>query len=228
MNNDKILKNRWAEVDKKLSAFLKKYNRINKRTQDKLQQVFDGIDFTIEDANKYINQETREKFERQVEEFEEQGILKGYFGYNTKNVLRRSKIKNVDMLEVLIAGCYMLEMKSVNEIEMNLFKETTDEIYLTGIKEAEPKKKRNWVVPSILLATTLSLPNSKGYIWQEYKEGNAEYNAGQIKRQVLVNMQQEKPLDINDYEFQKIINSQNKRYINKKKTTNSQINLVVC
>lgn len=218
MNNKEILKQRWNNTNKRLDKFMKKYNKINKRTQDKLQQVFDGIDFTIDEVNKYITPKTREKFERQVEEYKEQGILTGYFGYNVKNLLSKSKIKNIDMLEVLLQGCYMLEMKSINDLEMNLFQETANEVYTQGRQEVEPTKKRkSYIVPELLITSILALPNSRGYIWTDYKEATAEYNASEIRRQVLINMYQNKPLDINDYEFSNIIEKQNKRYINKKK-----------
>ena len=217
MNNKEILKKRWKDVDRRLNEFMKKYKSINLRTQDRLQEIFDGIKFTVEDVNKYISEDTRQKLERYVKEFKKQGILTGYFGYNVENIMSKSKIKNIDMLEILITGCYMLEMKLVNEIEMELFEQTTQQVYKEGIEEAKPKKRMNFILPDLLLATILSMPNSKGYIWQDYKEATAEYNASQIKRQILIDMQQGRVLDINNYEFQKIITSQNKRYINKKK-----------
>ena len=218
MTNKEILKKRWENVDKRLNDFMKQYNKINKRTQDKIQQVFDSIDFTIEDVNKYISPETKERFKRQVEEYEEQGLLTGYFGYNVKNIIKKNKIKNIDMLEILIQGCYMQEMKSVNVIETNLFEETVEETYNIGRQEIELRRK-SYIIPELLFVSIMSIPNGKGYIWDDYKEATAEYNASQIKRQVLINMQQNKPLNVNDYEFAHLIESQNKRYINKKKDT---------
>lgn len=220
MNNNEILKNRWAEVDKQLSAFLKKYQKLNKKTQDKLQQVFDGITFTREDINKYITDKEKEKFKRTIEEYDDKGLLDGYFGYQCKLLLRRSRIKYSEMLEILIVGCYMEEKKSLDELENNLFKEISQHIYETGYREAKSKDKKHHILPEVLLATAISLPNSRGYVWKEYTEGNAEYNGGQIKRQVIINMQQGKVLDIEEPEFQKIITSQNKRYLNKKKDQN--------
>ena len=223
MNNKEILKKRWSNTNKRLDDFIKKYNKLDRRKRDKLQQVFDGIDFTIEDVNKYITPTTRKKLERQIEEYEEQGILTGYFGYNVKNILKRSKIRNIDMLEIMIQACYMQEMKSVNDLEMNLFQETSQEVYMQGVEEAQPKKRRkSYIVPEFLILEILALPNSKGYIWADYKEATAEYNASQIKRQVLINLQQKQPLNVDDYEFSHIIDSQNKRYINKKKETQQE------
>lgn len=228
--NKQLLNLRWADIDEKLSAFLKKYNNVSKRTQNELQKIFDSIDFTFEDLNKYISQEDRQRLEIEVDELDEQGLLNGYFGFATKNTMKRRKIKYIEMLDILITACYIKELSKLTELENNLFKEVSEKVYNDSYKEVQAVNKLNGkktkkdksILPISLVATVLSMPNSKGYIWKEYTEGNAEYNAGQIKRQLIINMQNEIELNIKNPEFQKIIVSQGKRYLNKKKDEEQQ------
>ncbi len=49
------------------------------------------------------------------------------------------------------------------------------------------------------------MQNEKGYIWKQYVEAIIKYNADQIYRQMLINIQQNKENDINDNIYQNII-----------------------
>lgn len=54
----------------------------------------------------------------------------------------------------------------------------------------------------------LEQPNYSGLNWEKYIQSILQYNAQQIYRQVILNIQQQKELEIQNNEFQNIINRQ--------------------
>jgi len=58
------------------------------------------------------------------------------------------------------------------------------------------------------------MPNSKGYVWNEYIEVILKYNADQIYRQAIIDLQQQKELDITNDIYQNIINKQQNTKLN--------------
>lgn len=129
------------------------------------------------------------------------------------NVYNKTKVKNSEILELLIYSAYIEKQNQLDEIEQNTFKEVITYYYQEGQKEVKKDKKLS-MIPEVLLATILSMPNAKGYIWNDYKEGITKYNAEQIYRQVTIDLQQQKELDITNDIYQNIIKRQNNSKLN--------------
>lgn len=129
------------------------------------------------------------------------------------NVYNKTKVKNSEILELLIYSAYIEEQNQLDEIEQNTFKEVIIYYYQEGQKEVKKDKKPS-MIPEILLATILSMPNAKGYIWNDYKEGITKYNAEQIYRQATIDLQQQKELDITNDIYQNLIKRQNNSKLN--------------
>ena len=51
MDNKTILDNRWCYTDMKLRDYLKIYKKISSKTQDRIQDIFNSIDFEYTDLN---------------------------------------------------------------------------------------------------------------------------------------------------------------------------------
>ncbi len=68
MDNKTILNNRWNYTDLKLKDYLKIYKKTNLKTQDNIQDIFNGIDFNYMDLNKPISNNQRKKLSRVVDE----------------------------------------------------------------------------------------------------------------------------------------------------------------
>ena len=79
--------------------------------------------------------------------------------------------------------------------------------YEQGQKEANKKKKPSTLMMALFLAL-LDQPNYSGFNWNQYIEATMQYNAQQIYKQAILNIQQQKNLEINSSEFQTIINRQ--------------------
>lgn len=82
-----------------------------------------------------------------------------------------------------------------------------------GQKEVNKKKKSSIISMALFLAL-LDQPNYSGLTWKQYIEVTMQYNAQQIYKQVILNMQQQKDLEIDSSEFQTIINRQNNQKLN--------------
>lgn len=129
------------------------------------------------------------------------------------NIYNKTRVKNSEILELLIYSAYIEEQSQLDEYEQNIFKEVITYYYQEGQKEANKTKKPSRI-PEIILATILSTPNVKGYIWKDYKDGIIKYNAEQIYRQATIDLQQQKELDITNDIYQNIIKRQNNSRLN--------------
>lgn len=213
MDNNSILEKRWKFTDDKLKEYLRTYRRINKRTQDKIQDIFNSVNFKFIDLYKPISQAQRRKLLRIIEEWEKQGLLNGYFKYNVDNLIRKRTITNQDMFNILIWGAYIEERNELDEYEQILFTEVGKDLYNQGIKEINPKANKKWSLIWEFIWAMLCLPNVKGNSWVEYIQALALTNAQEIQRQSIIQLQQNKELNIEDDVYTNIIRKQQNRYI---------------
>lgn len=189
------------------------YDKTNKQTQIRLQEIFDSIDFDFSNLYSIANNKTKNKINTYIEKWKDSGLLEGYFGMLANNIYNNTRVKNSEILELLIYSAYIEEQSQLDEYEQNTFKEVITYYYQEGQKEVNKTKKPS-MVPEIILATILSMPNAKGYIWKDYKDGIIKYNAEQIYRQATIDLQQQKELDITNDIYQNIIKRQNNSRLN--------------
>jgi len=140
--------------------------------------------------------------------------LKGQFGTQARNIRNRTRVKNSEILELLIYSAYIEEQNKVSEHELSIMKEDASYYYSSGIEEVNstlPSYKRKFhstFIPEVIFMNFLTIPNALGYIWKDYIESITVYNAGQMYRQTIINIQQGKSLDIYDKVYQDIIKKQ--------------------
>lgn len=85
--------------------------------------------------------------------------------------------------------------------------------YEQGQQEVTKKKKPSILEMALFLAL-LDQPNYSGFNWKQYIEATIQYNTQQIYKQVILNIQQQKDLEIDSSEFQPILNRQNNQKLN--------------
>lgn len=213
MDNKTILNNRWNYTDLKLNDYIKLYKHINLKTQDDIQDIFNSIDFNYTDLNKPISSSQRKKLLRFVEECKQLDILKGYFEYKVTEILNKRYITNQEMLSILLWAVFAKERKQLNEYEKSLFTEIGEDLYKQGIEEIKPKKNKKWSLTWEYIWSMLCLPNVKGSSWLTYVEALALTDAQEIERQTVIQLQQNKSLNIEDDIFKNILKKQQNRYI---------------
>ena len=213
MDNKTILNNRWNYTDLKLKDYLRIYKKTNLKTQDNIQDIFNGIDFNYMDLNKPISNNQRKKLSRVVDEWKQLELLKGYFEYKVIEILNKRYITNQEMLSILLWGAFVKERNQLNEYEKVLFTEIGQDLYKQGIYEIKPTKKKKWSLAWEYIWSMLCLPNVKGSSWITYIEALALTNAQEIERQTIIQLQQNKKLNIEDDVFKNILKKQQNRYI---------------
>lgn len=207
---------RWKTTDEKLKEMLKKYNKLNKRTQDKIQDVFDSIDFNGQNLFDIASKSTLDKVNRKIEEYTENNEINDYTRYRINKIYRKSRIRNNEVLDFLIFMCFLEERNKLTLYEEEMFHEISNEEYEKAQKEVYDLKKEDKKVTSISSNTynkLLSSPNPKGYIWDEYILATLLFNSEQIYRQALIELKQNKVLDIANDVYQNILKVQRNRYL---------------
>ena len=220
--NNKILKDRWEEVDKLLSEFYSKNKKINARAYNKIQAVLDGIDFSYEEMDNYASMKNISRLRVKVDEAKDKYGLNGYLGYQLSNYSRRKKLKNKDLLLALIMLEYYNLYQEQKKEEMILFDEVVNMTYISVstetinvLKPKDQKKKiRLLTVPEAFLLQLIGMSGFNGFKWYDYREGVVGYNTRKFYELLLILMQQGKKLDVDDKEFKKLLGKQEKAYLN--------------
>jgi hypothetical protein len=219
MNEKQIIEKRWKEVDRLLSQHLGKYKKLDKKMRRKLQDIFNSIFFTYEEINNYTTDKKLKEFKEKVSDFLEDNKVDGYIAYELRKIMNKKKIKNSDILEKSILMAFAEQEKQIDEIETELFEEISELAYEDGQDEAIEEfeiEKKPISIPKTLLMSLLALPTYRGYKWQDYRDGDLMYYARQIYNQTVINMQQERPLEIDSNEFSSVLNRRSNKYLKKK------------
>lgn len=209
----------WQYHNKKIKELKQVYRKISKQTQNKLQEMFDTFDFNFDNLYSIADSKTKNRVNIYIEEWKDKGLLTGYFGMLANNIYKRTRVKNSEILELIIYGAYIEEQNKLNETELNIFKDVANYYYQQGQQEVNntlPKKKRKIVsvIPDAIFLALLDMPNAKGYVWKQYIEAIVKYNAEQIYRQMTIDLQQQNKPDITNNIYQNIIKKQQNTKLN--------------
>lgn len=203
----------WKVHDNYMRHLKQLYNKTSKQTQNRLQEIFDTFNCTTESIYNIADNKTKKRINTYIEQWKEQKLLTGYFGALANNIYRKTRVKNSEILELLIYSAYIEEQSKLEEKEKQIMYEDANYYYEEGQKEVNKKKKPS-IIPMALFLALLDQPNYSGFNWEQYVEATMQYNAQQIYKQVILNIQQQKDLEIDSSEFQTIINRQNNQKLN--------------
>lgn len=205
----------WKVHDNYMRQLKQLYNKTSKQTQNRLQEIFDTFNFTTENIYNIADNKTKKRINTYIEQWKEQGLLKNnsYFTVLANNIYKRTRVKNSEILELLIYSSYVEEQNKLAEQETQIMYEDANYYYEQGQQEVNKKKKPSILTMALFLAL-LDQPNYSGFNWKQYIESTMQYNTQQIYKQAILNMQQQKNLEIDSSEFQTIINRQNNQKLN--------------
>lgn len=205
----------WKVHDNYMRQLKQLYNKTSKQTQNRLQELFDTFNFTTENIYNIADNKTKKRINTYIEQWKEQGLLKNnnYFTVLANNIYKRTRVKNSEILELLIYSAYIEEQNKLEEQETQIMYEDANSYYEQGQQEVNKKKKPSILTMALFLAL-LDQPNYSGFNWKQYIEATMQYNAQQLYKQAILNMQQQKGLEIDSNEFQTIIQRQNNQKLN--------------
>lgn len=163
-----------------------------------------------------------------IEELKDKNLLKGHFGIFAKNIYNRTRVKNSEILELYIYSVYIEEQNKLDEYEKQIVYDDINHYFQEGQKEVK-KQKRYSIIPDAIFLALLDQANSSGFNFEQYIEITIRYNAEQLYKQVLINIMQQKELEIENNEFQRILNQQQnaKLCINGDKISGSMDNIMI-
>ena len=203
----------WEQHDNYMKRLKQLYNKTSRQTQNRLQEIFDTFNFTSENIYNIADNKTKKRINTYIEQWKEQKLLTGYFGVLANNIYKRTRVKNSEILELLIYSVYIEEQNKLEEQEKQIMYEDANYYYKQGQQEVNKEKKPS-IIPMAFFLALLDQPNYSGFNWRQYIEATMQYNTQQIYKQAILNMQQQKDLEIDSSEFQTIINRQNNQKLN--------------
>ena len=197
----------WQYHNKKMIELKKLYNKTSKQTQNKLQEIFDTFNFTFDNVYSIADKKIKNRVNTYIEEWKDKGLLEGYFGTLAKNIYNRTRVKNSEILELLIYGAYIEEQSKIQEQELNIMYDDINYYYQEGQQEVNStlsKKERKPIniLKWALFLALLDQPNAKGYVYNQYIQATIQFNAQQIYRQAIIDLQQQNKLDITNNIYQ--------------------------
>lgn len=150
----------WEQHDHYMKQLKQLYNKTSKQTQNRLQELFDTFNFTTENIYNIADNKTKKRINTYIEQWKEQGLLKNnsYFTVLANNIYKRTRVKNSEILELLIYSAYIEEQNKLEEQERQIMYEDANYYYQEGIKEADKKEKPS-IIPMALFLVLLDQPN---------------------------------------------------------------------
>lgn len=74
----------WKIHDKKMLELKQLYNRVSKQTQNRLQEIFNSINFEFSDLYSIADNSLKNKANTYIEEMKDKGLLTRLFWYASK------------------------------------------------------------------------------------------------------------------------------------------------
>lgn len=205
----------WKQHDNYMKQLKQLYSKVSKQTQLRLQEIFDTFDFTSENIYDIADNRTKKRTNTYIENWKEQGLLKNnnYFSVLANSIYRRTRVKNSEIIELLIYSAYIEEQNKLKDQEQQIMYSDVNYYYQQGQKEVKNKKSFS-VLEMALFLTLLEQQLYNGYTFNQNIEAIIKYNTQQIYKQYLLNVAQNKENDITDITYQKIIQRQQNTKLN--------------
>lgn len=195
---DKI-KERWDKLDAEINKYLKKFKYDVKTRINAYIKMF-----SINNDNLYDYMKPQELSIFRTELQDVYDNTSDYLKYKLSQMLKRTKIKNYEALQILIELAYHKTFSKNKKFEDELFNQTatiTSEIVQRESYHIKPRlRKYHYIpIPLYLLPHIMSTPLYLGYDWLSYKQNMIQYNANKMYRNIVVDIQQ-KRLDLDRYD----------------------------
>ena len=148
----------WEQHDNYMKQLKQLYNKTSKQTQNRLQELLDTFNFASENIYNIADNKTKKRINNYIEQWKEQKLLTGYFKVLANNIYGRTRVKNSEILELLIYSAYIEEQNKLEEQEKQIMYEDANYYYEQGQQEVNKKKKPS-IIPMALFLALLDQPN---------------------------------------------------------------------
>ena len=211
------MKDYWNHHNLQIQKLKKIYDKLSLNTRNRIQEVLDTFDFTDKNIYEITDKKTKRRINEYITKWRDEELLQDYFEMLANSIYMKTRVKNSEILELLIYSAYIEEYKKQEEKEIELFKEDINYYYNEGINEvrkAKGYKEKHSIIPEAVFLTLIDSMNSLGYTWKQYINLSIMNNVNQIYRQVLINIQQQKELKMDSDEFKILLDRQDRQRLN--------------
>lgn len=191
MSNEEILEKRWSNTDKILKEYLPKFKKLSKKVVDDIKDMINNLDITYLDLNKPISKAEKSKLDRKIDEWDENGLITGYFRFLINS---KKKYTYADMIEMLIYGIYAEQNQRIKKYSKEVFVECANDIYKQAVEEKQEEPKKDFSLTWTMIFSLLWIP-TYNKSWDEYLELVAMTNEQEMYKEVLKNIGQKKKLN---------------------------------
>lgn len=131
----------WEKHDTYINKLKQLYNKVSKQTQNEMQALLDTFNITSENLYNIADNKSKKRIDTYIEQWKEQGLLKdNYFNMLANSIYRKTRVKNSEILELIIYSAYIQEQNKVDEQEKKIMYEDANYYYQERTKRS---KKRN-------------------------------------------------------------------------------------
>jgi len=129
----------WKVHDNYMRQLKQLYNKTSKQKQLRLQEIFDTFNFTTKNIYNIADNKTKKRINTYIEQWKEQGLLKNnnYFTALANNIYKRTRVKNSEILELLIYSAYIEEQNKLEEQETQIMYEDANYYYKERTKRSK-------------------------------------------------------------------------------------------
>ena len=129
----------WKIHDTYMKQLKQLYLKTSRQTQLRLQEIFDTFNFTSDNIYDITDNKTKRRINTYIEGWKEQGLLKNnnYFSTLANNIYRRTRVKNSEILELLIYSAYIEEQSKLEEQEKQIMYEDANYYYQERTKRSK-------------------------------------------------------------------------------------------
>ena len=214
----------WHYVDKQLLKYYRRHRDIDKELEYKIQNVF-NMGFEFSSLYQYANSNVLRQFKTRINMFKEKYNKNDYVSYLIDKYKNRTRIKNNEILRVMLLMEYAEVYQKNYNNQLALFDEISEHVTEMTIQEIKPllkgRKKRQfkrhpYVYEHMALLHFLAMPNNLGVTWDEHIASIVDYNSDQVYKKAVIDLRN------NDLKVdKKLIENQTKREINYKPTSSN-------
>lgn len=214
----------WNYVDKQLLKYYRKHRDIDRELEYRIQNVF-NMGFEFSSLYQYANLNVLRQFKTRIRLFKENYTKNDYVSYLIDKYKNRTRIKNNEILRVMLLMEYAEVYQKNYNNQLALFDEISEHVTEMTIQEIKPllkgRKKRQfkrhpYVYEHMALLHFLAMPNNLGVTWDEHIASIVDYNSDQVYKKAVIDLRN------NDLKVdKKLIENQTKREINYKPTSSN-------
>ena len=215
----------WNYVDKQLLKYYRKHRDIDRELEYRIQNVF-NMGFEFSSLYQYANLNVLRQFKTRIKMFKEKYNKNDYVSYLIDKYKNRTRIKNNEILRVMLLMEYAEVYQKNYNNQLALFDEISEHVTEMTIQEIKPllkgRKKRQfkkhpYVYEHMALLHFLAMPNNLGVTWDEHIASIVDYNSDQTYKKAVIDLRN------NDLKVDnKLIENQTKREINYKPTSSNK------